>query len=143
MLIRERTQQSRQAEQTLSGQTAPSISAERWSKVWDGIQARVQPKNAQPQPVSSSSAGNSGKIVPMSRWRWVLSAAAAAALIAFAALLQFGTPWHDTGGVAVGTKTPEALDERYESSIEYVDGQKVVCFYLKPQADSDSPWLPD
>jgi hypothetical protein len=142
MLIKERTKQARRTEQTVNGEAAPSISSERWSKVWDGIQARVQQKGVEPAKVVPISSAPMAKKTAVSRWRWVLVATAAAALVAFAVLLQSGTPGHETGAVAVA-KTPEALDERYESSVEYVDGQKVVCFYLKPQTDSDSPWLPD
>jgi hypothetical protein len=62
------------------------------------------------------------------------------------ATLQLGDA-EDPKSVASATKVPNAVDERYESSLEVVNGQAVVCFYLKPQTSGepggDSRWLPD
>lgn len=151
--IAQRTQVSSENKQRMieavgDAATTPAVSPERWQQVWRGIEGRVQKKAGNPaaRTVPILSAVPERKIVSHRRWRWVLAATAAAAMIAIAALLQLGGTDEETNTVAAAKKLPNALDERYESSLEVINGESVVCFYLKPQSSEsggDSRWLPD
>ena len=124
-----------------SPSAVPQVSKEKWDGVWQKIETRVSERTAV-----------SVNVVPLpqrkaSRWRWMTGAAVAAAVLV-ALLLKFYSPTEMQPEEAVALDIPKSVNERYDITVEYVKGDPVVCYYLKPEArlsdaNRDWRWLPD
>ena len=119
----------------------PQVSKEKWDGVWKKIETRVSERSAAPT-----------NIVPLptrkvSRWRW-MTGAAVAAVVLVALLLKFYPHDQPPPDEGVALDIPKSVNERYDITVEYVKGDPVVCYYLKPEArlsdaNRDWRWLPD
>jgi len=125
----------------------PAVSEERWQGVWQGIQNRIE--KSKPAARAQAEAGKA-VAVDFQRphrhpWRWIIAAGVAAAL-ALVVMLPRSDPLPDEG---VAMEIPEPLDDRYQVSVKYVEGQKqpVLCFFLKDEPKAEPKpanwrWLP-
>lgn len=128
-------------------QTAvPQVSPEKWDGVWKKIESKVSARNTVPEAVTP------GNVVPLprrkaSRWRWIAGATAVAAVVLVALLLKIYAPVETSADDGAALDLPKSVNERYDITVEYVKGDPVVCYYLKPEAQAsdnrDWRWLPD
>lgn len=163
-------------------QGAPAVSEERWNAMWKRIATRMEqqerksaqmpsvkipprtsnlclPAVGEPAPVAPPVEFPAAKApvqvdfkAPRKRpWGWLAMASAAAIVILSASLfLPHGTDITPPSTVAM--EIPEALDDRYDVQVQYLQGQKepVVCFFLKSDEAKENEvkvkdwqWLPD
>jgi anti-sigma factor RsiW len=163
-------------------QGTPVVSEERWNAMWKRIATRMdqqERKSAQmpsvkiPPRTSNLCLPAVGEPAPVPApielpakapvqvdfkaprkrpWGWLAMASAAAIVILSASLF---IPFDGgSGNVAVvpALEIPEALDDRYDVQVQYLQGQKepVVCFFLKSDDAKENEvkvkdwqWLPD
>lgn len=149
---------------------APRVSDECWNALWKRIAARMNTPERQAAPAkrppatskvflratperSAEKAIHADFTAAQSarhslRWGW-MTMAGAAAVVLLAATLFFP---RDETERPVAFEIPEALDERYDVQVQYLQSQRepVVCFFLKSNDEpentdkvKDWKWLPD
>ena len=105
-----------------SGEGVPAIGAEKWNRVWNGIQSNVAARS----PAKQASAVAAKVVRARARaWRWI-AATGLAAVVAIGVTIHF-YPLHSSDEAEL----PSGSNDRYEVSIEYDHGESVVCYYLK------------
>lgn len=125
----------------------PQVSSDKWDGVWKKIEPKV---SARAQAVQAAA---SARVVPLparrrsTRWRW-MAGASIAAMLAVALLLKISPLTNGPSEDAAAWDLPKSDNDRYDVTVEYVKGDPVVCYYLKPEARSgdanhDWRWLPD
>ncbi|HYG73538.1 MAG TPA: hypothetical protein VEK08_00795 [Planctomycetota bacterium] len=135
----------------------PQVSQQRWNAVWKEIAGRTVQAKAAAAPhapvhdMPATAVKEKVTRIDFARPRrksWNLMAAASMAAMLMAAVLLFVSNKEET---QVAMEIPEALDERYDVHVKYLEGQSepVVCFFLKDEVANaenhlnEFRWLPD
>jgi hypothetical protein len=136
----------------VQNEAVPAVSGEKWNSVWQQIQSKTRAE----KPVvvaAAAAAAKPANVTQMNfkargfRKRWAFAFSAAALLAVSALLFVFSQQEEQPTAMQV----PEALDERYNVQVKYLEGQSepVVCFFLKDDDRIDEnnlqsfQWLPD
>jgi hypothetical protein len=137
-----RAQESVTLRTTQSG--VPAVSGQQWDRVWQGIREKTQRAAEEPSraPHSAITRVDFGG----ARRRWFMAASLAAAVVFAVLVFVLRAPDEQIAMLDV----PEALDERYQVQVKYVEGESapVVCFFLKDDTAADKTpekwrWLPE
>jgi hypothetical protein len=128
---------------------APQVSKDKWDGVWKKIEPKVSAR------AQAATAARSARVATLparhrsTRWRWMAGTPVAiAALVTAALLLKFYPLTSGPVDDANAWDLPKSVNDRYDVTVEYVKGDPVVCYYLKPEdrssdANRDWRWLPD
>lgn len=137
-----RAQENVRLRTTQSG--VPAVSTQQWDRVWQGI--REKTRRAAEEPDRAPHSAITRVNFAGTRRRWFMVASLAAAVV-FAVLVFF---LRAPGDQIAMLDVPEALDERYQVQVKYVEGESspVVCFFLKEDTAADKTsekwrWLPE